>query len=337
MIEWLQHTSSAIKGFPMADPHERKVAVYLPPQYSSTNSDPYPVLFFLSGWGSRSWKYLSDDSAFSKPLSVVFDEEIAAKRMRPFIGVFPDGTSKLGCSQYINSSSLGHYQDYIADEIVDLVDSRFHTHRSPDFRGILGHSSGGYGALVAGAQRSDRFKFIGASAADCFFENLYGTSAVPTAIEQQRAGSIERFIADFFNHANPGSQNRHTMMALITLSGAPCYAPAPKNGPLFGELYFDVKTGTLIPEIFSKYLAWDPLHLFRWHRNQVEKLRYIYLDAGLDDEHGLQYGHRQLASLLDFFKIPFELDEFKGGHSGQSHRFPQRAQKLLDQMFIGRV
>lgn len=316
----------------MGDPHERKLGVYLPPNYNAKNSDPYPVLFFLSGWGSRSFKYLNDESVFTRPLYDIFDEDITNKKLPPFIGVFPDGTSRLGCSQYINSPSLGNYQDYIADELVELIDSRFHTHRSENFRGILGHSSGGYGALVAGALRPDRFKFIASSAGDSFFENLFGSLVVPAAVELQKSGGVEKFLSDFFAQPNPGSNSRSKMNALIMLSSAACYAPNPKSGPLYGDLYFDQNTAKIIPEVQQRYLAWDPICLFKKQKSNIAKLKYIYLDAGREDEHGLQYGQRQLAEILKDFGTSFDLEEYPGGHSGQTHRYSLRALKLLSRM-----
>ena len=63
MIEWLEHSSDAIKGFPMGDPHERKFPIYLPPGYDEKKKDGYPVVFLLAGWGGRSSKYVSGERA----------------------------------------------------------------------------------------------------------------------------------------------------------------------------------------------------------------------------------------------------------------------------------
>lgn len=316
----------------MGDSHVRKTGIYLPPSYDPMRSDPYPVLFFLAGWGSRSSKFLSNDSAFDRPLDQRIDTAISSGVLPPFIGVFPDGTSRLGCNQYINSPSLGMMSDHLCNELIDYIDHHFHTHRSSKFRAILGHSSGGYGALVNGFIRSDAFKFVCSSAGDSFFDLLYRSTIVGAQIEVSKAGGIEQFINDFFAHPNPGSQSRSKSEALLTLSAAPCYAPNLKASPLFGDLYFDLKTGVIIPEVFEKYLAWDPVRCVDSHKKSAQELKFVLLESGLQDEYGLHLGHRLIAEKLTRLKIPHEVVEYPGGHSGHHHRFVDRAQKLIQRM-----
>ena len=55
------------------------------------------------------------------------DRLIATNRMPPVIVVFPDCFTRLGGNQYINSSAIGRYADYLNQEIVPLIDSEFRT------------------------------------------------------------------------------------------------------------------------------------------------------------------------------------------------------------------
>jgi enterochelin esterase family protein len=102
MIDWLTFSSKAIRGFPMGDAHERRFPVYLPPGYDRKRSEPYPVVFMLAGWSGRASTYLSRDSVFGQPLDQRLDRAIEEGRLPGLIAVFPDGGSKLGCSQYVN-------------------------------------------------------------------------------------------------------------------------------------------------------------------------------------------------------------------------------------------
>ena len=333
MIEWLKHSSDAINGFPMGDPHERRFPAYIPPKYDGKRSDPYPVIFFLAGWGGRSSKYLEDGSFFDKPLDLVFDEAIISKKIPPFIGVFPDGSSKLGCSQYVNSPATGNYMDYICDELTEFIDGRYNTHRDPGFRGITGHSSGGFGALLSGMMRSDRFQFICSSAGDSFFEVSLLTTIVPALNEIEKAGGVETFLAKVFETPGPSRAGRKKMEALLTISLAPCYAPDVTKGPVFGDLLFDLKTGNIVPEVFEKYRNFDPVHAIDRHLEPAQKLKFVHLECGLEDEYAAQWGHRQLAEKLKKYKIPHQLDEYPGGHSGHHWRFGDRVALMLEKMF----
>ena len=64
--------------------------------------------------------------------------------MGPVIVVMPDCFTALGGNQYINSSAVGRYADYLLQEIIPFVDREFRTLASRDHRGCFGKSSGGY-------------------------------------------------------------------------------------------------------------------------------------------------------------------------------------------------
>ncbi|MCH8328620.1 MAG: hypothetical protein IID15_08895, partial [Candidatus Marinimicrobia bacterium] len=48
-IIWLEHTSAALKGNPLGDPHVRRFPVYLPPGYEGSGAS-YPVIYALAGF-----------------------------------------------------------------------------------------------------------------------------------------------------------------------------------------------------------------------------------------------------------------------------------------------
>ena len=63
----LEHTSKILKGNPLGDPHVRKLAVWLPPQYDDgTGKRRFPVLYDLvgftgSGLAHTNWKPFGDN------------------------------------------------------------------------------------------------------------------------------------------------------------------------------------------------------------------------------------------------------------------------------------
>ena len=47
--------------------------------------------------------------------------------IRAAILVLPDALTRLGGSQYVNSSAVGRYTDYVADELVAFIDETYPT------------------------------------------------------------------------------------------------------------------------------------------------------------------------------------------------------------------
>lgn len=332
MIQWLTHTSKAIQGFPMGDPHIRSFPVYMPPDYNPQRSEPYPVVFMLAGFASRGAKYLAEESVYQLPLTTRLDQAIQSGELPPIILVFPDGSSKLGCSQYVNSPAIGNYMDYLSDELTQFIDENFHTYRSADYRGIAGHSSGGFGALVTGMLRPDAFKYICSSAGDSFYE----VSLLPNvnfAIENiAKAGGINNYINWFLSQPNPGALGANHFDTLLTLAMAPCFAPNLAKPGILGDLFFDLKTGSIVDEIWEKYLSWDPVRMVKKHQAALRSLKWIHLEAGLQDEHALQWGHRQIAAELAKLNIAYQIDEYPGRHSGHNWRFVQRLELMVKKM-----
>jgi enterochelin esterase-like enzyme len=332
MIEWVSYSSKAIQDFPMGDPHDRTFPVYLPPGYSAEASDPYPVVFFLAGFSGKGSGYLVDDSAYGVPFEKRMDQAIAAGTLRPFIGVFPDCTSKLGHSQYVNSPAFGKYMDYLCNELTAFIDAKYRTHGDSLHRILAGHSSGGFGALITGMQRPDAFHWLSVSAADSYYEANIFHNVNATLMELQRAGGVQPFIDGILSRPGPRNISGREFEAMMTLAMAPCYAPNVKNPPLYGDLFFDLETGAIRTEVWGKYRTWDPINMVDRFAENLKKLGFIQLECGMSDEHALQWGHRQIAKKLATHGVPHELSEYSGGHGGHHWRFESRLARLFKLM-----
>ena len=117
----LEHDSKILKGNPLKDPHVRKVGVWLPPQYDTQTRQRYPVLYDLvgftgSGLSHAGWKPFGDNVP-ERAARLIHEQ-----KMGPAIIVFPDCFTALGGNQYVNSSAIGNYADYLTREIVPFVD-----------------------------------------------------------------------------------------------------------------------------------------------------------------------------------------------------------------------
>ncbi len=335
-VRSFDHESELLRDNAMGDPHVRKVAVYLPPDYSSRRKEPYPVVFLLAGWGRQGANFFDGGGAFSQALQDRLDELITARQMPPVIVVGPDCSTRFGASQFVNSPATGNYMDYLSDELVDWVDRRFHTHRSRDYRGLVGHSSGGFGALVTGMMRSDRFGAICSSAGDSAYEFLY-VFTLPAAIRVlAQAGGVEPFIHRFLASPNPlGLLDRDQVHTMMNLAMCSCFAPNVHVPLLHGDLYFDLETGELVADTWKRFLDWDPIRLLDRHVAELRSLRWIHLEAGTEDEYGLHLGHRRLSRKLQAHGVEHVIDEYPGGHGGHHHRMPDRIRRMVERMVAG--
>jgi enterochelin esterase family protein len=332
-VRVFQHESAILRDNPMGDPHVRGLPVYLPPGYSDRRKDPYPVVFLLAGWSGRGAHYLSDAGAFAWSLPARLDQLIESRQIPPAIVVMPDATTRLGASQYVNSPVNGNYMDYLCDELVDWVDQRFHTHKSRYFRGVVGHSSGGFGALACGMLRSDRFGAICSSAGDCWYEYLYTHTIPKTITTVSSAGGIEAFVQRFLSSPNPqGLLGHDAVVTMLNLSMPSCYLPNPNVPLLKGDLWFDLYTGEILDEHFERLLAWDPLRMVDRHVTDLKSLSWIHLEAGTEDEYGLCLGQRQLSKKLTALGIAHVLDEYPGKHGGHHYRMPERIGRMVERM-----
>ena len=128
----LDHDSKILAGNALGDPHVRKVAVWLPPGYdqgvtrgrSTGRGKRFPVLFDLVGFTGSGLAHLNW-RPFDENVPERIARLIAQKRMGPTIVVFPDCFTSLGGNQYVNSSAIGRYADYLTRELIPFVDGQF--------------------------------------------------------------------------------------------------------------------------------------------------------------------------------------------------------------------
>jgi S-formylglutathione hydrolase FrmB len=318
-VRALRHESNVLKGNPLGDPHVRDLHVYLPPGYEESGDD-YPTVYCLSGFTGRG-KMLLNDSAFTPNLAERMDRLIAAGTIHPMIVVMPDCFTYYGGSQYINSLATGDYEDYLTQEIVPFVDANFRTISDRASRGVIGKSSGGYGALIMGMRHADIFGLVCSTAGDAYFEYCYPMD-FPKAfrtIEGDPKGFMRKFWAT-------EKQNKDNHAALNTIGMAACYSP---NGTDL-DLPFDLSTGEIREDVWLRWLEHDPVRLVERSVENLNSLKLIFIDAGMRDEFALDLGAKILSKKLSEFEIPHIHEEFDDGHFNISYRC-DRSLELISQ------
>src|SRR5215212_733741 len=170
----LEHTSKILKDNPLGDPYVRKLAVWLPAEYGEgAGRRRFPVLYDLvgftgSGLSHTNWKSFGDNVP-ERAARLIRDQ-----KMGPAIFVFPDCFTALGGNQYINSSAIGNYADYLTREIIPFVDREFRTAASREHRGCFGKSSGGYGSIIHAMKYAKYWGAIADHSGDAYFDYVYG-------------------------------------------------------------------------------------------------------------------------------------------------------------------
>jgi S-formylglutathione hydrolase FrmB len=338
----LEHTSRVLKGNPLGDPHVRPLHVWLPAQYDDPRSSErrFPVLYDLvgfmgSGPSHTNWK------AFGENIPERAARLIHEKKMDPVIIVLPDCFTALGGNQYVNSSALGDYADYLTREIVPFVDAHFRTRASRDHRGCFGKSSGGYGAIVHGMKYPKTWGAIADHSGDAYFDFVYHhdwpntlNALAKFAKPKREAGPIDvvarskatgsglddgrvaAFLDALWKKKKLASSDGHTVMNLCM---AATYDPDPK-APNGFRLPFDLETGELLPARWKKWLANDPIHMVGRHVAALRSLRGIYIDCGWADQYHIHFGTRILSKRLHEAGIAHAYEEFDDTHSDIDYR-----------------
>src|SRR5207248_431005 len=78
----------------------------------------------------------------------------------------------LGGNQYINSASMGPWEDFLLYEMLPAIEQRFGC-GGIGRRGVFGKSSGGYGAVTHALRHSDIWSAAACHSGDMGFELCY--------------------------------------------------------------------------------------------------------------------------------------------------------------------
>jgi S-formylglutathione hydrolase FrmB len=280
---------------------------------------------------------------FSENLGERAARLISQRKMPPVILVLPDCFTALGGNQYVNSSALGRYADYLTREIVPFVDREFRTLASRDHRGCFGKSSGGYGSIVHGMKYPETWGALANHSGDAYFDFVYWADwpntlnelAKHRALTQKpgaydaakRAGArsldrgwddgrVKRFLEAVWQKPKLSHAEG---MAIMNVCMAASYDPDPR-APLGFRLPFNLESGELIPENWTRWRKHDPVNLVAKHTRALKSLRGIYIDCGWRDQFHIHYGTRILSRRLAEHGIRHRYEEFDDDHSDVDYR-----------------
>jgi S-formylglutathione hydrolase len=301
-----------LEGNLSGDSADRYVSVYLPAGYSSNTAKHYPVVYFLHG-------YTDDDAKFYgfkkhwMVLPPILDAAFAKDPDHEMIVVTPDAYTLFQGSMYSNSITTGNWEDFVARELVDYIDSHYRTIAQKESRGLCGHSMGGYGALRIGEKNPDVFSAIYLLSPCCLSSPSMLTETVPAPF--LRAENIKTTAelqkADFFTKA--------------LFASAAAWSPNPLNPPFYLDL--PIKDGKPQPQVLQKWDANRPLNSLDQYIYNIRKLTAIGFDAGNKDA-DIAESIKTLDNELNKYGIQHAFEIYEGDHINRV------AQRIENEMLL---
>ena len=129
---------------------ERKYAIYLPPDYDSSQRR-YPVLYLLHGGGDDQSGWVQFGEVHS-----IANRAIASGRATPMVIVMPDANT--GRRGYFNSpDGEWRYEDFFFEELIPFVEKTYRVRTERRYRSVAGLSMGGGGAFMYALHRPEMF------------------------------------------------------------------------------------------------------------------------------------------------------------------------------------
>ncbi|MFC1747022.1 alpha/beta hydrolase [Candidatus Neomarinimicrobiota bacterium] len=317
--------SRLLRDNPLGDPNQRQFPVYLPPDYDESHQR-FPTIYALAGF-TGTGQNMPNFNVWEESLPEQIDDLIVNGDCPPVIVVMPDCFTGLGGSQYVNSTATGAYEDYIVTEIIPLVDRKLRTLAAGNHRGVIGKSSGGYGALRLAMRHPGLFGSVACQSGDMYFEYSY-LRDFPVAVNGlNQAGGLAAFLEQFARSRKKGA----LIPTLNIIAMAAAYSPRDSKP----ELPFDLPSGELIPEVWERWLAFDPIRMVDTPEAAaaLRDLNLLFIDAGERDEYALHLGARIFVSKLYNLGITHEYEEFPDGHFGINYRMKTGLEKVARSLF----
>jgi hypothetical protein len=170
----------------------------------------------------------------------------------------------------------------------------------------------------------DVFGGLASHSGDCGFEYCYQADFPHAQRELERAGGADAFLDKFLALPKKGDAAR----TLNIVAMAMAYSPNPEAGRYKVDLPFDAYSGELKPDVWSRWLAMDPVRMADRHADALRRMRLVYFECGRKDQFNLDIGARMLHRRLESLKVPHEYQEFDDNHSELNYRYVESLGRL---------
>ena len=313
-------TSELLRDNPLGDPYERPLLVYVPPGYEDDPGRRYPAVYVIQGYTGHvsMWR---NRTPYRQPFPETADAVFARGEAPPAVVVFVDAWTKYGGSQFVDSPGTGRYHSYLCDEVVLWVDAHYRTLAAAPHRAITGKSSGGFGAMITPMLRPDLFGALATHTGDSLYEYSYLPEFAKAARHlREYDGDIMKWWDDFQSRVSFTKKEDHDLLMLLGV--AACFS-ANEDGSV--ELPFDPRSAQLRPDVWQRWLDWDPVRMAPQYADALTAQRGIWIDAGTRDEWFLDLGAQAFRETLRGIGVADDVIQFElfdATHMGIDYRYP---------------
>lgn len=294
------------------------VRVYLPPGYDDHPDLYYPVIYLLPGW-AQAINVLDG-------MMVLAQQLINEGTIDPVIMVCPFNIPPpFNGSMYVNSILWGNYEDYNVNDVTEWVESNFRAMPYRDYRALLGHSMGGYGAFRYSILHKDKFKALAAHAAPVTNDsNLYLEPCRQAILDEHPGGPP--YYYDF------STDGVFTQISIL-FSGAftpNLNSPQTYINPPIVDYPLD-ESGQFIDSTQQAWLEFAISHLLP--QLSPEDSTGIFFGCGSSDPLLCYPPMIALKDTLEMLGLPYEFYDHSGGHV-MPYGFKVRALTFLDSLLM---
>lgn len=134
---------------------EKRMHVYLPPQYEQDTTSRFPVLYLNHGGGDDDSKW-TDTNVNGGHAQNILDNLIADGKAKPLIIVMPNTRGIASASQPPRDGDDVCSKEFLTD-IIPYVDSHYRTRANRSGRALAGLSMGGFVVMHTGLAHLDTF------------------------------------------------------------------------------------------------------------------------------------------------------------------------------------
>ncbi len=306
--------SQSLLGNYLNDPWKRKIRII-----EHNVNDDTPILIGLAGFFGTSISFLNR-SFTSIDFMGVLQKLINSDRLDSFIIVLPDTMTAIGGNQYLNSSAVGNYEDFIVKDLLSYLTVKYGVRKT----GLFGKSSGGFGSYTLTVNHPDKFQgFIDVSG-DCGFEYCY-MKDFPETINDLRKTGISETIR-LFRGKDYHDQRELNTMNMIAM--AAFYSPDIDEESRI-SMPFNIKTGQFKDKVWQKWKKFDPMVNVYDHLEDLDKIKII-LQTGKRDEFSLNLGMEGLSLILQENSVRHSFSTYDGGHFGIDYLYLDSIPELIE-------
>ena len=135
---------------------EKRMHIYLPPNYEKDAAARYPVLYLNHGGGDDDAKWTNTDPRNGGHAQFILDNLIAEGKAKPMIMVMPSTKGTVSANPPPMEADDACTQEYLKD-IIPYVDSHYRTKAGREGRALAGLSMGGFVVMHTGLPHLDTF------------------------------------------------------------------------------------------------------------------------------------------------------------------------------------